>query len=79
MFAGESINCRFLSRVIDPMPRKLFTPSTMPAPSQAGPLFLFIERAQLEIYYQYGKSGRRNRNSSASAKIDCYTCHFMRD
>ena len=34
------------------MRRNLFTPSTMAVPSPPDPLLLFIQRAQLSIYYE---------------------------
>lgn len=34
------------------MPRNLFTPSIMPIASPPDPLLLFIQRAQLSIYYE---------------------------
>lgn len=33
------------------MRRDLLTPATMPAPTHPDPLLLFIQRAQLAIYY----------------------------
>jgi hypothetical protein len=53
------------------MPRNLFTPGTMPAPSRPDPLLLFIQRAQLEIYYDDRGSQRQwGTQSPLAKKID---------
>ena len=60
MLAGEltttASHCLWVRWETGTMRRNLFTPSTMAVPSPPDPLLLFIQRAQLSIYYEDRRS-----------------------